>query len=102
MIFPDAESVLALGAFLSHAGTHHLGQAIDIERHQSESPLDLGSQRLGPRLGTEDADFQGARARVHSLPLHFVRDGQHVSRSYHDDARSKITDQLNLPLGLPP
>ena len=38
-------------------------------------------------------------ARVETLALEFVKDGQHVARRYRDDVGLEIVDQLHLPLG---
>ena len=58
MIFPDVEAVLRLDAFAGNAGAHHLGQSIDVDGVKIERFLDFLAHRVGPRLGTENADAQ--------------------------------------------
>ncbi len=70
----DDEVVLAdvgarlLGALTGDAGTHHLGEPVDVERAQAEPPLDLVAHRDRPGLGAEQAVRQGVLARVDARP----------------------------------
>src|SRR3954470_488560 len=61
--------------------------------------LDLGAHRIGPRLGTEDADLERTRSRVETLIAKLIEDRQHVARRHRNDVGLEIDDQLDLALG---
>ena len=56
----------------------------------AEALLDLRAHGLGPRLRAEDPDAQRAGARIESLPLELLGDGEHVGRRHHDDVGPEI------------
>ena len=99
MILPDVQAVLGLDALVRDAGTHYLGQAVDVDRMHIEGVLDLAAHRVGPRLGTEDADLERTRRRIDALRAELVENRQHVARRHGDQIRREIDDQLDLALG---
>ena len=100
MILPDHRTVLALDALAGHARPHHLGQAVDVDRVQRGSALDLAPHRLGPGLSAEDADLHRHRRRVQPLAPELLDQHLHVAGRDHDDVGLEIIDQLHLLLGL--
>jgi hypothetical protein len=99
MILPDVQAILGLDAFLRDAWADHFGEAIDVGRVHVEGVLDLAAHRIGPGLGTEDADLERALARIEPLALELVEDRQHVARRHRDDVGPEIVDELHLPFG---
>jgi hypothetical protein len=100
MVFPDVRAVLGFDAFAGHAGPHHFGQAVDVDRVDAQALLDLAPHLVGPGLGAENADTQAAFLGLHALFDHFVGDGEHVGRRRHDHGRLEVLDQLHLLFGL--
>ena len=97
VVLPHVQPVLGRRRLLCHAGTHHLGEPVDVDGVHGAPPLDLGPHLFGPGLGAEDAYLQRGFGRVESLTLHLVRDREEVRRRHHDHARCEVADQLHLP-----
>src|SRR5439155_26001965 len=91
---------LALDAFAGDARPHHFRQAVDIDRVDAGTRLDLGAHRIGPRLRAKDPDLKRTVGRIEALAREFLDDVEHVGRRHHDDARLEILDQLDLLFGL--
>src|SRR5262249_14887118 len=100
VVFPDHRAILALDALARHPRAHHFGQAVDVDRVDAGTRLDLLAHRAGPRLGAEDADLQRALGLVDPLAQHLLDDVEHVARGHHDDVGLEVADQLDLLLGL--
>ena len=99
MVFPDVQPVLGFYTFISHAGAHDLGQAINIHRMHVESVFDFLAHGIGPGLGPENTDLQWGISRVQALCGVFIQDGQSVRRGHRDALGPKIFDQAHLSLG---
>src|SRR5690606_41123989 len=62
--------------------------------------LDILAHLAGPGLGAEDADPQGALARVDALAALLLDDVAEVRGRDHDDVGPEIADQLDLLFSL--
>ena len=99
VILPDVRAVLGFEAFAGDARADHFGESVDVDGIDREAVLDLAPHRLGPGLGAVNADGERGAPRIDALAIELVGDRQHVARRHHDDARAKIPNQLDLPLG---
>ena len=86
---------------MEDAGADRLGAPVDVDRLHGEAGLDLLAHRLGPGLGTVNADLQRAAPRVQPQALELVADRQHVGRRDGDDPGLEVGDHPNLALGEP-
>ena len=102
MVFPDVQSILGVDAFDSHARPDDLRQPVDVDGVHIQPGLHFQPHVVRPRLGTEDAQFQGGLGRIDTLPLHLVDHRQHVRRGDHDEVRFEIPDQRHLAFGHAP
>ena len=57
MVFADVRAVLHL-ALVADAGSHDLGETIDVEAFQAQTLLNLLTHAFGPRLSAKGTDAQ--------------------------------------------
>ena len=79
MVFIDVQAVLA-GAFAGHAGADDLAEAVDVERLDAESLLDLLPHSLRPGFGAKYAGFEREVLRRQAHLLHRFGDIQRIGR----------------------
>ena len=101
MVLPDRRAVLRLRGFAGHAGSHDLGEAVDVDGVDVEGVLDLLAHLICPRLSTADRGLQARRGRIDALLVELVEDREQVGRGGRDDVRLEVLDELHLARGLP-
>src|SRR3546814_9842059 len=96
MVFPHHRAILGFDAFLRNAGPHDFRQAVDIDRVYAAAPLDVAAHLVGPGLGPENPDFQGAGTRVPALAIHLFENIAEVRRGHNAHLGPEIVDKTTL------
>ena len=101
VVFPDGGAVLGLHTFLSDAGTHNLGQAVNIHRVDVQPLFQIGAHGSRPGFSAEDSHPQSQFTAIDTLAFQFVGDTEHIRGRDHDDIGVKVLDELRLFFRLP-
>ncbi|MCY1227338.1 hypothetical protein D9M72_396030 [compost metagenome] len=100
VVLPDVAAVLGFHGFAGHAGTHDLGEPVDVAGLDVHGHFEFVAHFLGPRLGAQHGVLERGGGRVDALLHHRVGDGEQVGGGGQDRVGLEVLDQGDLAFGL--